>query len=351
VYDINHEFKRRVDDLKKYILRRILLSIIVLFGVVVITFIVTRVIPSDPAAKWAGPRATVEQIANARLELGLDQPVYTQFAIYVNNLLHGNLGYSLKTHNSVTDELLTYIPATLELVLISTILALTLGVLLGLYSARYKDKLLDHFCRFFSIGVVSLPSFWIALSLQMLFYGVLNILPLGGRLSTEITIMYEIPHITGMLLFDSLITGNFVIFKDALMHIILPVIPISLYPIGTVARLTRSAVLEILGEDYITASRSYGLSENFILWFYALKNSLGPTVTVVTLSIGYTLVNTFLVESIFSWPGIGKYISSAIMNLDFPAIMGVTLFSAVTYLVLNLVADLIISLDPRVRIK
>ncbi len=336
--------------MKAYILKRLLLGIIVLLGVVTITFIVTRVVPSDPAAKWAGPLARPDQIEAARIELGLDKPVYVQFFMYLNNLLHGNLGYSLKTHRSVSEELREFIPATLELVLLSTLISTIVGIVLGLYSARHKDRLLDHFCRFFSIGVVALPSFWIALALQILFYRVLRVLPLGGRLSTDITIMYQIPKITGMLLLDSLVTGNFVVFRDALLHIILPVIPISLYPTGTVARLTRSAVLEILGEDYITAAKSYGLRDSFILWFYALKNSLGPTITVVTLSIGYTLVNTFLVESIFSWPGIGKYISAAIMNLDFPAIMGVTLFSAVTYLILNLAADLIIALDPRVRI-
>lgn len=333
----------------RYILKRIFLSFIVLFLVILITFIITRAIPGDPAAKWAGPRATVDQIAAARLELGLDKPYVIQFINYTENLLHGNLGYSYISHRAVTDELLEAIPATMELIILSTIISILVGVALGLYSAKYKDKLLDHGVRFFAIGSVSLPSFWLALALQLLFYGILGILPLGGRVSTNISIMYELPHITGLLLLDSLLTGNFIIFKDAFWHIILPVITLSTN-IGVVARMTRSALLEILNEDYITAEKSYGIKGRYILWVYALKNSLGPTATVVTLTIGYTIVNTFLVESIFSWPGIGKYVSNAVMSFDYPAIIGVTIFSAVVYLILNLVADIVISLDPRIRI-
>lgn len=336
--------------MKKYILKRLLLGCIVLLGVVVIIFTITRVVPSDPAAKWAGTRATPAQIEAARVELGLDRPVVIQFVNYVGDLVQGDLGYSLRTRNPVVNDLKTFIPATIELVLIGTIFAMFIGIPLGLYSAKYKNKLLDHISRFFSIGCVSLPVFWVALGLQLIFYSGLGWLPLGGRLSVEVTLAYEIPHITGMLIFDSLITGNWVIFADAVKHIILPAIPIALYPIGLVSRMTRSALLEILNEDYITAERSYGLSERLILWVYALKNSLGPTATVVTLSVGYTLMNTFLVESIFNWPGIGKYVASSVLSMDFPAIMGVTIFSAICYMLLNLIADLVISLDPRVRL-
>ena len=336
--------------MKKYILKRLLLGCIVLLGVIVIIFTITRVVPSDPAAKWAGTRATPAQIEAARVELGLDRPVVIQFVNYVGDLVQGDLGYSLRTRNPVVNDLKTFIPATIELVLIGTIFAMFIGIPLGLYSAKYKNKLLDHISRFFSIGCVSLPVFWVALGLQLIFYSGLGWLPLGGRLSVAVTLSYEIPHITGMLIFDSLITGNWVIFADAVKHIILPAIPIALYPIGLVSRMTRSALLEILNEDYITAERSYGLSERLILWVYALKNSLGPTATVVTLSVGYTLMNTFLVESIFNWPGIGKYVASSVLSMDFPAIMGVTIFSAICYMLLNLIADLVISLDPRVRL-
>ncbi|MEL7655927.1 MAG: ABC transporter permease [Bacillota bacterium] len=334
----------------KYILKRFLLCLIVLFGVVLIIFTITRIVPSDPAAKWAGSRATPLQVEAARIELGLDKSLPVQFGSYVVDLAQGDLGYSLRTRNPVVEDLKVFIPATVELVLLGTILAMFIGIPLGLYSAKHKNKLLDHISRVFSIGCVSLPVFWVALGLQLIFYSYLEWLPLGGRVSTDIALTYEMPNITGMLVFDSLITGNWIIFWDALKHLILPMIPIALYPIGLVSRMTRSALLEILNEDYITAERSYGLSEKLILWVYALKNSLGPTATVVTLSVGYTLMNTFLVESIFNWPGIGKYVASSVVSMDFPAIMGVTIFSAICYMILNLFADLVIALDPRVRL-
>ena len=336
--------------MKRYILKRLLLCCIVLFGVIVIIFTITRVVPSDPAAKWAGTRATPEQIEAAKIELGLDKPIPIQFVNYIGDLLHGDLGYSLRTRSPVVSDLKTFVPATVELVLIGTLFAMCIGIPLGLYSAKYKNKMLDHVSRFFSIGCVSLPGFWVALGLQLIFYSYLGWLPLGGRVSVAVSLSGNIPNITGMLIFDSLITGNWVVFADAVRHIILPAIPIALYPIGLVSRMTRSALLEILNEDYITAEKSYGLSDKLILWVYALKNSLGPTATVVTLSIGYTLMNTFLVESIFNWPGIGKYVAQSVVSMDFPAIMGVTIFSAICYMILNLIADLIIALDPRVRL-
>lgn len=332
-----------------FILRRLLLGIIVLFGVTVITFFLTRVVPSDPAAKWVGPRATSEQIAEATIELGLDKPLYVQFGKYLGSLVQGDLGNSLRTRRPITEDLKDRLPATIELVLISTIAAVFIGIPLGVISAKRKGQLVDHLSRLFSVGVVSLPTFWVGLILQLVFFRILDVFPLGGQLSTEIKVMMEIPEITGFLTFDSLITGNFKIFFDALWHIVLPGITIALYPVGLVARMTRSALLEILSEDYITAARSYGLSERIVLWSYALKNSIGSTSTVVALSIGYTLVNTFLTEAIFSWPGIGSYIATAVIGLDYPAIMGVTIFSAVSYVFLNLVADIIIAMDPRVR--
>ena len=334
----------------KYIARRLLLTVIVLFGIVLVVFALTRVLPADPARKWAGSRATDEQIQAAIVELGLDKPVYVQFGRYLVGLAHGDLGYSYRTHRSVTVELVEAIPATLELVLVAVVMGVIIGIFFGVYSAKYNNKLLDHSIRFVNIGSVSIPPFWTAIALQLVFYGMLHLLPLGGRLSTDISLMYDRPHITGLLLLDCLLTGQFTMLKDAFFHIILPAIPLSLYPSGVVARQTRSALLEVLGEDYITAGRSYGINESFVLWSYALKNTMGATVTVITLTIGYQMVNTFLIESIFSWPGIGKYVSEAVMALDYPAIMGVTLFSAVVYLVLNFIADLIIALDPRIRV-
>ena len=334
----------------KYIIKRILSSLLVLLGVITITFIIARVVPSEPERKWAGERATPQQLETARIELGLDKSLPVQYVTYLGQLVQGNLGISLNSKEPVTKELGQYVPATLELVFVAFLLAVVLGIPLGIYSAKQKDRALDHASRFFSIGAVSLPTFWVALFLQLIFYKTLSWLPIGGQLSVTATVFSTKPNITGFLLVDCLLTGNFAMFSDALSHIILPCITISLYPIGLVARMTRSALLEILNEDYITAGRSYGLSETKMLWKYALKNSLGATATDVALSMGYTLTSTFLVEAIFSWPGIGSYIAKAVTSLDYPAIIGVTIFGSICYILLNLLADIIIALDPRVRL-
>ena len=334
----------------KYILKRLLSSLLVLLGVITVTFVISRVLPSSPETKWAGTRATAEQLEQARITLGLDKSLPEQYLNYLNQLLHGDLGTSLNTKQPVLKELQRYVPATLELVLLAFLFAIIIGIPLGIYSAKKKDRMLDHVSRIFSIGAVSLPTFWVALFLQLIFYKQLNILPIGGELSVTATIFGERPNITGMLLLDCALVGNWSMFADALQHIILPGITIALYPIGLVSRMTRSALLEILNEDYIVAGRSYGLRERKILWKYALKNSLGATATDVALSMGYTLTNTFLVEAIFSWPGIGSYISNAITSMDYPAIIGSTIFGAVSYIILNLIADIIIASDPRIRL-
>lgn len=323
---------------------------IVLIGVIVISFFITRVIPSNPALQWAGTRATPEQIAQAEAELGLDKPITTQLVIYFKDLLHGNLGYSLKSHKPVMDEIRANAPATIELVLIGTFFAVILGLALGVAMASHKNKWQDHLGRFFSVGTVSLPTFWTAMLLQLLFFSTLKLLPIGGRLNMKLQLASNIPSVTGFMLIDTLLAGNLKAFGDALVHLILPCSTLALYPIGMVARMTRSSLFEILNEDYIKAAQSYGIRKHIILWRYALKNTLGSIVTIVALSIGSTLVNTFLIESIFNWPGLGCYISDAVMNMDYPAIMGVTIFSAIAYVILNTIADIVLALDPRVRV-
>ena len=215
----------------KYIVKRVLSSLLVLLGVVTITFFIARVIPSSPETKWAGQRATPEQLEAARIELGLDKSLPEQYVIYLNDLIHGDLGNSLNSHQPVSTELKRYVPATLELVLVAFVLAVAMGIPLGIYSAKKKDKMLDHCSRFFSIGAVSLPTFWVALFLQLIFYKTLQWLPIGGRLSVDATIFDPVPNISGMLLLDCLLTGKFALFGDALRHIILPCITIALYPI------------------------------------------------------------------------------------------------------------------------
>lgn len=286
----------------KYIIKRLLNGLIVLLGVVTITFFITRVVPSDVAGKWAGERATEEQRKQAIAELGLDKPLVTQYVNYLKDLLSGDLGRSLRTKEPITKELASYFPATMELVLVAFLFAMFVGIPMGIYSAKKNGKMLDHATRFFSIGAVSLPTFWVAMVFQLVFYRLLNWLPLGGRMSISASLMYDVPNVTGMLILDCILTGSWGLLGDAFVHIIMPGFTIALYPIGLVARMTRSALLEILNEDYITAAKSYGIREGRVLWRYALKNSLGATATVVALSMGYSLTNTFLTETIFSWP-------------------------------------------------
>jgi peptide/nickel transport system permease protein len=194
------------------------------------------------------------------------------------------------------------------------------------------------------------PTFALAMILQLIFYSKLGLLPLGGRITPQLAIIYNIPTVTGWYSIDALLAGNMQVFKDVMIHLILPAIPIALGPLGQVARMTRSSLLEVLGEEYITSGRSYGIKESKILWKYALKNTLGSVATATALSLGYTLVNTFLVEAIFSWPGIGSYVSDCVLQMNYPGIMAVTLFSTIAYLILNLIADIIVAVDPRVRL-
>jgi len=334
-----------------YIARRILLGLLVLFGVITITFFIVRVVPSNPAAAWVGPRATKEQIERATKELGLDKPLYVQYIRYLSGLLKGDWGYSIRTKQPVIEDLKEYIPATLELVIVSMVLALILGIPLGVLAAIKQDRWPDHFCRFFSVGSVSLPTFWLGMTLQLVFFRSLGLLPIGGRISEMARILYPVKRITGMILFDSLITGNMRAFADASRHIILPCLTLASYPIGLVARMTRSSMLEILNEDYIRSARAWGLPERTVVFSYALRNALGPTVTVLALSAGYSLVNTFLIEAIFNWPGLGSYASLSVITSDYTAVMGVTIFTAISYVILNLVADLLLAvIDPRVRL-
>lgn len=335
--------------MKKFIGKRLLLGVLVLLGVTFIVFSMTRLLPVDAAQKWAGEKATPEQVEAAREELGLNDPFFVQFGNYIVDLLHGDFGKSYTTHNDISAELKQVIPVTFELVLICMIVGLFAGVLLGLYSARYKNKGIDHFGRFFSVSMMSLPGFWIALALQLLFYGILGWFPLAGRLSTEVSVLYGMPHYTGMLILDCIIEGNPVILKDALWHMVLPLIPLCMSSTAYVARMVRSSLIEILGEDYITAEKSYGIKDMFILWIYSLKNARGFIATLFAMDFSYMLVNTYLVETIFSWPGIGKYISDSITSLDYPALMGATIFSALACIICNLLADLVVAMDPRVR--
>lgn len=333
----------------RFLLRRLVTGLFVLFFVVTATFFFVHVVPSDPAQKWVGFRATAEQKAAARIELGLDKPLYVQYVSYLKNLVKGDLGVSITSHQPVAKELKEAIPKTIELVVMSMTLAFLLGLPIGVYSAIKENTIFDHLGRFISVSVISLPAFWVALMLQIIFSTYLGLLPLSGQMDTIIKITNPVQLVTGFSILDSLLTGNMEAFKNIILHSILPVFTLMAYSFGLTSRMTRSILLEVLNEDYIRASRAYGIKERLVIWRYAIKNILGTLATVLALAAGYALVNTFVIEAIFSWPGVGSYIAHSVINLDYPAIIGVTLFAALSYVTLNLIADIIVALDPRIR--
>lgn len=334
-----------------YVGRRLALLILVLIGLSIITFTLARIVPSDPAAVYLGPRPRPEQIAEVRIKLGLDKPVYVQYAYYLRDLLHGDLGTSIRTHQPVLKSILRFLPASFELMLTAIILALIIGTLLGVASAQKENTLIDHADRLFAVTGVSLPAFWLGLLFQLLFFRWLGILPLGGRIDIYVSLFSPIKHITGFYVIDSLITGNWVAFKSSILHLILPGITLAAYSTGIIMRMTRATMLEINREDYIVAARAAGIPERTVVFRYALKNAMAPTLTTAGLAFASMLTATFFIETIFYWPGVGTYTVKSILLNDYPVIMAVTLVGALLYVLVNLVVDLVLAfLDPRIRL-
>lgn len=337
---------------RDYIVRRLLLIVVMIIGISVITFTLARVVPSDPAALYLGGHPTKEQIEKVRVELGLDKPLYIQYFYYMRDLLHGDLGTSLYTHRPVLVDISRRLPASLELIITAILIALIIGVPLGVISARKRDILTDHASRLISVAGVSIPAFFLGILFQLLFFRYLGLLPLNGRVDTYVTVFHPVQQITGFYLIDTLITGNWPALKSSFLHIILPALTLAAYPTGLFTRMTRSTMLEILGEDYIKTAKASGLPERTINYVYALKNAVGPTLTVAGLSFAYMLTSTFFVEVIFSWPGLGTYAAQSILANDYPAIMGVTLVVAIFYVFINLLTDLLQAvLDPRIVLR
>jgi ABC-type dipeptide/oligopeptide/nickel transport system permease component len=334
-----------------YILKRLVTSCLVLLGLSIITFTLARVVPSNPAALYIGPRARPEQIEAVTIKLGLDKPLYVQYLYYLRDALHGDLQTSIATKRPVVQEITDRLPSSLELLAAGMSLATILGIMLGVLSARFQGGPFDVLVRILSLIGVSLPAFWLALLLQIVFYRQLGWFPINGRLDTALRFTHPIQPITGLYLFDSLVTGNWVAFKDAAWHIVLPAVTLAAYPMGLVARMTRATMLEVLSQDYIRTAHAYGLGELFITGVHALKNALGPTLTVIGLSLAYALTGTFFVELIFNWPGLGTFTVHSLLKVDYPAIMGVTLFAAVGYVLINLIVDLSQAwIDPRISL-
>jgi peptide/nickel transport system permease protein len=335
-----------------YVVRRLALLLFVLLGVVTLTFFLAYIIPGDPARLQAGTFATGEQVAQVRKELGLDKPVYEQFLLYLQRLSRGDLGTSIQTRRPVLQDISDYFTATFELTTISMTIAIIVGIPLGVISAVKKDKLVDHVARLFSLSGVSMPSFWLAMLLQLFLSVWLGIFPLSERVDYNLIAVHPLTRITGLYTLDSLLTFNLPVFLSAIQHMILPALVLSYGSLVVITRMTRATMLEVLRQDYIRTAMAYGLKKRIIFYKYALKNALIPTITIVGLSYGYLLAGTFLVEIIFSWPGLGRYAAYSIVNADYPAIVGVSLLVAMIYLLINFFVDVLYALlDPRIRYR
>ena len=331
----------------KYAMRRLLFLGFVVIGITALLFLITNLLPADPARAAAGPGASPEQVENLRHKLGYDQPLYIRYVKYIGNLLRGDLGISTRTREPVLKVLTRYIPASLELMIAAMLLNLLIAVPLGVLSAAKPGRLADSSSRLFAAAGMGMPLFWVALLVQLAFYGKLGILPAGGRLS--ISILPPV-HITGSYIVDALLTGDWVILKDALWHLILPAAVMALPEIAVTSRLTRSSMLEVLGQDYIRTARSKGLPEHLVIGKHALRNALIAPLTMAGMQMGWILGNSVLVESVFTWGGLGQLAYQAIYKLDFPIITGVTLVMCIVFVLANLLIDILYAyVDPRIK--
>ncbi|MFD4510273.1 ABC transporter permease [Streptomyces sp. NPDC058457] len=334
----------------RHIARLAASSATVLFCLTMATFALARMLPSDPALAYIGPKATAAQAARIRAGLGLDDPLPVQYARYLARLLRGDWGYSLATKRPVLSEVADRLPATLELIVAAMLLAAVLGTLLGVVAARRAGGWSDALIRLASVGGVSMPAFWLGLLLQVAFVNRLDLLPATGAFTNTLRFTDPIRSVTGFPLLDSLLTGNWTAFGDGIDHLVLPAVTLAAYPLGLVARMTRAGMIEVLAQDHVTAARAYGLRERSVVWTLALRNALSPTLTVLGMAVAYSLTGTFFVETVFDWPGLGQFATQTMLAVDYPAIMAITLLGAGGYLLTNAAVDLLQTrIDPRVR--
>jgi peptide/nickel transport system permease protein len=336
----------------KFILKRLALLIPTLLGVVTLVFFMIALSPGDPARVMLGERANAEQLEALREQLGLNEPLIKQYGLYIGRVARGDLGKSILTQQKITDELAERLPATIELAITATIFSSVLGIILGVAAARKRNSWVDYSTMTGALVGVSMPVFWLALVLIMVFSIFLDLLPTGGRMDVR---LYFQP-ITNFFLLDGLILwfrgeGSKVFFT-ALKHLILPTVALGTIPLAIIARTTRSSMLEVLKQDYVKTVRAAGVPERRVVYRYALRNALLPVITVIGIQFGLLLSGAILTETIFAWPGIGKWIYHSISARDFPAVQGGILFISFFFVMINLVVDLLYSvINPRIRLK
>jgi peptide/nickel transport system permease protein len=329
------------------LVRRTFSLVLVLIGVSIVTFTISHVIPGNPAAAAAGANASPEQIAAVEKRLGLDKRLPEQYVIYVRRLLHGDFGESIVSAGPVSTDFTARLPASAELALAAILIYIPFGLGLGMISARTPGRWADASTRVFAVLGISVPVFWLALVAQLIFSGHWHWLPATGRLGPGTP---PPPHATGFFTIDSLLAGQWSAFVDALRHLVMPAVVLALTNLAVLTRMTRSSMLEVLGQDYIRTARAKGVSEVRLMTRHAMKNGLIPVVTVIAVQMAGLIAWQFLVEYVFSWPGIGSWAVTGITNSDFNVVMMVALFGAALYVVLNFLADAAyIVLDPRLR--
>jgi dipeptide transport system permease protein len=332
------------------ILKRMMMAVPSLIGVVIVTFLLTRALPGDPAAYFAGPAATTEAIQQIRVKLGLDKPLYIQFVRYVEDLAHGDLGNSLTTGQPVGQEIKTRLPASAELTLLGLIVSVLIAVPLGILAATRPNSLIDHSCRVIATAGVSLPVFFTGLILIYVFYYHLGWAPPPlGRLD----IFYSPPpQVTGFYLIDSLIAGDGELFVAALKQLILPALTLAIFSLAPIARMTRASMLAVLSSDFVRTARASGLAPFTVVITYAFRNAMLPVITTLGMVFSFLLGANVLVEKVFAWPGIGSFAVEALIASDFAPLQGFVLTMAVMYVALNLLIDILYGvIDPRMRVE
>ncbi|OHV12193.1 ABC transporter permease subunit [Kushneria phosphatilytica] len=330
-----------------FLFRKLLMIVPTFLGVTIITFALVHMIPGDPVAIMAGERGlSPERHAQMMAQLGLDRPLWEQYMDFLWRLLHGDLGQSLVTHNAILNEFMSRFPATLELSICALIFAIGLGIPLGVIAGIKRGSIIDHGVMGTALTGYSMPIFWWGLLLIILFSGILGWTPVSGRLSSS----FWIDTPTHFMLIDTLLSDAPGAFPDALRHLILPAVCLGTIPLAVIARMTRSSILEVLGEDYIRTARAKGLAPWRIIAIHALRNAMIPVTTVIGLQIGLLFAGAILTETIFSWPGIGKWLIDSVSRRDYPALQGGILLIATMVMIVNLVVDLLYGLiNPRIR--
>ena len=318
----------------------------VLLGVSIIAFSLIHLAPGDPARTMLGERATQEQLNEIREKYGLDKPLYVQYGIWLNGVLHGDLGRSITTHEHVSKEISDRFPNTIELAIAAMIFAIVVGGFAGVISASKQYSVTDYTFMGIALFGISMPVFWLGIMLMMIFGVWLGWLPIGGRI--DLMIPYQ--RITGFMVIDSIITGNLKALISVLRHLILPAMALGTIPMAMIARVTRSSMLEILRQDFIRTERAKGLSERAVIYKHAVRNAMVPVVTVIGLNFGLLLAGAILTETVFSWPGLGRLVVEAVYERDYPLVVGSILVFAIIFVFVNLITDILYTyIDPRIH--